>query len=116
MDDKKMDELINNLESTASLAESVAGATYIESGREGYSKFIDARIARDKLCNKIASNADDIKNIIGKNCDIDTQIKVLDACINLLQNVRFLQTASFQIGFMCGSVLENTDSNNTSNK
>ena len=67
--------------------------------------YMNARSDRDKYVNAICKNIDDINDIIEKNCDIDTQIAMLDVCIDLLDNSMRLNTTSFHIGFMTDSAL-----------
>ena len=70
-----------------------------------YVAYINARADRDKFINAICKNIDGIDEIIGKNCDPDTQIAMLDVCIDLLENIMSLNMTSFHIGFMTDSAL-----------
>lgn len=70
--------------------------------------YINARIEHDKLVKAICKNIDAIDEITEKNCDLDTQIVMLDACINLLENVKILDAVSFHVGFMTDSALGDT--------
>ena len=82
-------------------------AEMILNSREGkkYLAYINARSDRDKFVNAICKNIDDIHEITEKNCDIDTQIAMLDVCIDLLENIMSLNMTSFHIGFMTDSAL-----------
>ena len=82
-------------------------AEMLLNSREGkkYLAFINARADRDKYVNAICKNIDDIHEITEKNCDIDTQIAMLDVCIDMLDNIMSLNMTSFHIGFMTDSAL-----------
>ena len=82
-------------------------AEMLLSSREGkkYLAYINARVDRDKLVNTICKNIDGIQEITEKNCDIDTQIAIIDVCINMLDNIMRLQMASYHVGFMTDSAL-----------
>lgn len=86
--------------------EDVAAEMLLNS-REGkkYLAYINARADRDKLVNAICKNIDGIDEIIDKNCDPDTQIAILDVCIDMLDNIMRLQMTSYHIGFMTDSAL-----------
>ncbi len=82
-------------------------AEMLLNSREGkkYLAYINARSDRDKFVNAICKNIDDIHDIIEKNCDTDTQIAMLDVCIDMLDNIMRLNVTSFNIGFITDSVL-----------
>ena len=82
-------------------------AEMLLNSREGkkYVAYINARADRDKFINAICKNIDGIDEIINKNCDPDTQIAMLDVCIDLLENIMSLNMTSFHIGFMTDSAL-----------
>ena len=82
-------------------------AEMLLNSREGkkYVAYINARADRDKFINAICKNIDGIDEIIGKNCDPDTQIAMLDVCIDLLDNIMSLNMTSFHIEFMTDSAL-----------
>lgn len=82
-------------------------AEMLLNSREGkkYIAYINARNDRDKYVNAICKNIDDIHEITEKNCDIDTQIAMLDVCIDMLDNIMRLNATSFHIGFMTDSAL-----------
>lgn len=82
-------------------------AEMLLNSREGkkYLAYINARSDRDKFVNVICKNIDDIHEIAEKNCDIDTQIAMLDVCIDMLDNIMRLNVTSFNIGFMTDSAL-----------
>lgn len=82
-------------------------AEMLLSSREGkkYLAYINARVDRDKLVNAICKNIDGIQEITEKHCDLDTQIAIIDVCINMLDNIMRLQMASYHVGFMTDSAL-----------
>ena len=86
--------------------EDIAAEMLLNSSEEKkYVAYINARADRDKYVNAICKNIDDIHEITEKNCDIDTQIAMLDVCIDMLDNIMRLNTTSFHIGFMTDSSL-----------
>lgn len=89
--------------------EDIAAEMLLNSGNQKkYTAYINARIEHDKLVKAICKNIDAIDEITEKNCDLDTQIAMLDACINLLENVKILDAVSFHVGFMTDSALGDT--------
>lgn len=89
--------------------EDIAAKMLLNHGdQKGHLAYINARAGRDKLVNDICKNIDDINEIIEKNCDTIIQVAMLDACINLLDNIKKLNVVSFHIGFLTDSALDDT--------
>lgn len=107
-------ELIQTQDNENMGIENIAAKMLIASGnKKKMLAYFGARAERDKLVDSICKNMDDIKKVIDE-CDIDTQIAVLDICIEMLENIQRLQVVQFHVGFMTDSALDNTTDINMS--